>query len=110
VYTLDDVHKLYTSQLIAVMVKEEKVKKQQKLENEEKTEICSLFNITSFTRIQNRKKNTNAAWFHISSRSVGGSHSQERDKKRVISQKRTAISSNYNAISHDVHKIVNKEP
>jgi len=27
VYTLGDVHKLYTSQLIAVMVKEEKVKK-----------------------------------------------------------------------------------
>jgi len=28
VYTLGDVHKLYTSQLIAVMVKEEKVRKQ----------------------------------------------------------------------------------
>jgi hypothetical protein len=50
-YTLGDVHKLYTSQLIAVMVKEEKVKKQQKIENEKKTKICSLFNITSFTRI-----------------------------------------------------------
>jgi hypothetical protein len=55
-YTLGDVHKLYTSQLIAVMVKEEKVKKQQKIENEKKTKICSLFNITSFTRIRNRKK------------------------------------------------------
>jgi len=61
VYTLGDVHKLYTSQLIAVMVKEEKVKKQQKLENEKKTKKCRLFNITSFTRIQNRKKNTAAA-------------------------------------------------
>jgi hypothetical protein len=38
------------------MVKEKKVKKQQKLENEEKTKICRLFNITSFTTIQNRKK------------------------------------------------------
>jgi hypothetical protein len=58
VYTLDDAHKLYTSQLIAVMVKEEKVKRQKKLENEEKTKKCRLFNITSFTRIQNREKNT----------------------------------------------------
>jgi hypothetical protein len=56
VYTLGDVHKLYTSQLIAVMVKEKKVKKQQKFENEEKTKICRLFNITSFTIIQNGKK------------------------------------------------------
>ena len=60
-YTLGDVHKLYTSQLIAVMVKEKKVKKQQKFENEEKNEICRVFDITSFTRIQNRKKNTATA-------------------------------------------------
>jgi hypothetical protein len=91
------------------MVKEEKVKKQQKFENEEKTKICRLFNITSFTRIQKRKKNTATAWFHISSRSAGVPHSQERNKKRIISQKRTAISSSFNSISHDVHKNVNRE-
>ncbi|MEX2738818.1 MAG: hypothetical protein Q6356_007110, partial [Candidatus Wukongarchaeota archaeon] len=51
VYTLGDVHKLYTSQLIAVMVKEKKVKNQQKFENGEKTNKYRLFNITSFTRI-----------------------------------------------------------
>jgi hypothetical protein len=56
VYTLDDGHKLYTSQLIAVMVKEEKAKKQQKLGKEEKAKKSKLFNITSFTRIRNRKK------------------------------------------------------
>jgi hypothetical protein len=60
-YTLGDIHKLYTSQLIAVMVKEKKVKKQKKFENEEKNEICRVFDITSFTRIQNRKKNTATA-------------------------------------------------
>jgi len=109
VHTLGDVHKLYTSQLIAVMVKEEKAKDQQRIENEEKTKICRLFSITSFTRIQNRKQNTATAWFDISSRSVGVSHSQEKSKKRVISQKRTVISNNFNAISHDVHKNVNKE-
>jgi hypothetical protein len=85
VYTLDNVHKLYTSQLIAVMVKEEKVKKQQKFENEEQTKKCRLFNVTSFTIIRNSKKITGAACFHISSRSAGVPHSQERNKKRVIS-------------------------
>jgi hypothetical protein len=56
VHTLEGVHKLYTSQLIAVMVKEGKDKKQQKLGNEEKDKKCKLFNITSFTIILIRKK------------------------------------------------------
>jgi hypothetical protein len=60
-YTLGDIHKLYTSQLIAVMVKEKKIKKQQKFGNEGKNEICRVFGITSFTRIQNKKKNTTTA-------------------------------------------------
>jgi hypothetical protein len=61
VYTLVNVHKLYTSQLIAVMVKEEKAKKQQKRGNAEKTKKCKSFKITSFTIILIRKKNAAAA-------------------------------------------------
>jgi len=49
VYTLSAVHKLYTSQLIAVMVKEEKLKRIQKLANRKQTINCRLFTITSFT-------------------------------------------------------------
>jgi len=37
VYTLNAVHKLYTSQLIAVMVKNKKIKRIQKLANKKQT-------------------------------------------------------------------------
>ena len=57
-YTLSAVHKLYTSQLIAVMVKEEKVKMGKKLGNRKQVINCKLFIITSFTKIQNSKKIT----------------------------------------------------
>jgi hypothetical protein len=56
VYTLRAVHKLYTSQLIAVMVKSKKAKKILKLGNKKRSKNCSLFIITAFTGILNSKK------------------------------------------------------
>jgi hypothetical protein len=50
VYTLGDVHKLYTSQLIAVMVKEKSVKNNLSRAILEKTRKRRVLAITSFTR------------------------------------------------------------
>jgi hypothetical protein len=56
VYTLGAIHKLYTSQLIAVMVKGEKVKSVKKRVNRKKVANHHVFSITSFTEKQNNKK------------------------------------------------------
>jgi hypothetical protein len=74
--TLGDVHKLYTSQLIAVMVKEKNVKTNLTRLILEKTRKCGVFAITNFTIAQNCKKNSIMVWFCISSRSLGVSPSQ----------------------------------
>jgi hypothetical protein len=87
VYTLSAVHKLYTSQLIAVMVKEEKLKRIKKLANRKQRVNCRVFTITSFTGFLNRKKNNRLDQFHISSRSIGVSYSQKRSRKIVIRRK-----------------------
>jgi hypothetical protein len=88
VYTLGDVHKLYTSQLIAVMVKAEKVKKHHEAGKEKQTIKRRKFSITNFTRIQKQKKIAVEAQFPISSRSIGVPCSQKRNKKRVITPER----------------------
>jgi len=75
-YTLSGVHKLYASQLIAVMVKEESVKASLHRVKLERTRIRRVLAITSFTRFWNWKKNPKTVQFCISSRSVGVSRSQ----------------------------------
>jgi hypothetical protein len=49
VYTLSGVHKLCTSQFIAVVVKEKKVKRIGKCGNWKKAKKRRVFSITSFT-------------------------------------------------------------
>ena len=82
-YTVSAVHKLYTSQLIAVMVKFKKIKRDLKRLNMKMTMDSRLFIITSFTLILNSEKIISLAQFAISSRSVGVPYSQKRNRKRV---------------------------
>jgi hypothetical protein len=109
VYTLSGVHKLYTSHLIAVMVKVKKVKGILYCGNWEKSKNCRALGITGFTAFLNSKKIAVAAQFCISSRSAGGSRSQKRDKKQVSSQKRKTIKQHfwYNFTRHSQN--VNEE-
>jgi len=71
------------------MVKEKIIKRVLDRGNGGKAKKRRVFNVTSFTRLRNSEKFAGAAQFCISSRSVGVSRSQKRNKKNVITQKRT---------------------
>jgi len=82
--TLRDVHKLYTSQLIAVMVKSIVVKSQFQFGKDKIGWICTGFIITTFTGIWFHQTNSSPTQLHICIGSVGGSSSQKRTIKIVI--------------------------
>jgi len=73
---------------------------------QEKSKICSSFNITSFTAFPKEEQRGKTLQLALSTRNLGVASSQRRNKKEAILRERRRERDNTESTSHGIHKSV----